>query len=67
MERVAEYYYATGDAKAKALLDKWVTWAIANTTIAANGDFTDPGHPVLDRRSRTPGTRPARRPTPACT
>lgn len=34
MERVAEYYHETGDARAKALLDKWVTWAIANTTVS---------------------------------
>ncbi|BCB78403.1 glycoside hydrolase family 48 protein [Phytohabitans flavus] len=34
MERVAEYYYETGNAQAKALLDKWVTWAIANTTVS---------------------------------
>jgi hypothetical protein len=33
MERVAELYYETGNAQAKALLDKWVTWAIANTTV----------------------------------
>ncbi|MFB9182010.1 glycoside hydrolase family 48 protein [Dactylosporangium sucinum] len=42
VERVAEYYYATGDAKAKAMLDKWVSWAIANTTFTANGDFKIP-------------------------
>ena len=51
VERVAEYYYATGDAKAKAMLDKWVGWAIANTTFTANGDFQHPGHHVLDRRA----------------
>jgi hypothetical protein len=34
MERVAEYYYETGNAQAKALLDKWVAWAIANTTVS---------------------------------
>ncbi|MET7403659.1 glycoside hydrolase family 48 protein [Dactylosporangium sp. NPDC005572] len=42
VERVAEYYYATGDAKAKAMLDKWVSWAIANTTFTSNGDFKIP-------------------------
>ncbi|WP_433199526.1 glycoside hydrolase family 48 protein [Dactylosporangium sp. CS-047395] len=42
IERVAEYYYATGDTKAKAMLDKWVTWAIANTTFSSNGDFQIP-------------------------
>ncbi|MFC5825231.1 glycoside hydrolase family 48 protein [Nonomuraea insulae] len=35
MERVAEYYYATGNADAKALLDKWVRWALDNTTVSA--------------------------------
>ncbi|MEJ3745905.1 glycoside hydrolase family 48 protein [Actinomycetes bacterium KLBMP 9797] len=34
MERVAEYYHETGDARAKALLDKWVAWAVANTTVS---------------------------------
>jgi hypothetical protein len=33
MERVAEYYYVTGNATAGALLKKWVTWAEANTTV----------------------------------
>jgi hypothetical protein len=36
LERLAEYYYATGDAKAKSVLDKWVPWALANTTISAS-------------------------------
>jgi hypothetical protein len=36
LERVAEYYYVTNDAKAKAVLDKWVTWAIANTTVSGS-------------------------------
>ncbi|MFI5937683.1 glycoside hydrolase family 48 protein [Actinoplanes sp. NPDC051494] len=35
LERLAEYYYVSGDAKAKAVLDKWVPWALANTTIGA--------------------------------
>ncbi|WP_432824249.1 glycoside hydrolase family 48 protein [Dactylosporangium sp. CA-092794] len=42
VERVAEYYYATGDVKAKALLDKWVSWAIANTSFTSTGDFKIP-------------------------
>jgi hypothetical protein len=41
-ERLAEYYYATGDATAKSMLDKWVTWAEANTTINADGSFLIP-------------------------
>nr|WP_239118149.1 glycoside hydrolase family 48 protein [Actinoplanes ferrugineus] len=35
LERLAEYYYTTGDTKAKTVLDKWVTWALANSTISA--------------------------------
>jgi hypothetical protein len=42
MQRIAELYYATGNAKAKALLDKWVPWAMANTTIGTGGDFEIP-------------------------
>ncbi|WP_066584134.1 glycoside hydrolase family 48 protein [Cellulomonas timonensis] len=42
MERVAELYYATGDARAKKLLDKWVPWAIANTEVNANGTWAIP-------------------------
>jgi hypothetical protein len=43
VERMAEYYYTTGDAKAKAMLDKWVAWAMANTTVnASTGAFTVP-------------------------
>ncbi|GAA3946494.1 glycoside hydrolase family 48 protein [Actinomadura viridis] len=32
MERVAEYYQVTGNADAKAVLDKWVAWALQHTT-----------------------------------
>jgi len=42
LERVAEYYFVTGDATAKAILDKWTAWAIANTTIGTGGDFSIP-------------------------
>ncbi len=40
MERVAEYYYVTGDAKAKAVLDKWVNWVLQPTVIELNSDGT---------------------------
>ncbi|GAB3434549.1 glycoside hydrolase family 48 protein [Flindersiella endophytica] len=33
MERVAEYYNVTGNATAKAVLDKWSAWVRANTTV----------------------------------
>jgi hypothetical protein len=42
MERVAEYYYETGNATAKAILDKWVAWAKSASTINANGTYAIP-------------------------
>ncbi|MGD0556819.1 MAG: glycoside hydrolase family 48 protein, partial [Streptosporangiaceae bacterium] len=39
MERIAEYYYETGNAQAEAILSKWVSWAESvasfNTTTGA--------------------------------
>ena len=42
MERVAEYYYVTGDTTAKAILDKWVKWATSNTTLNPDGTYQIP-------------------------
>ncbi|MGW1269504.1 glycoside hydrolase family 48 protein [Streptomyces sp. NPDC002491] len=42
MERVAEYYQQTGNAAAKAVLDKWVDWALSKTTINPDGTFRIP-------------------------
>ncbi|MEU2023883.1 glycoside hydrolase family 48 protein [Streptomyces sp. NPDC016469] len=42
MERVAAYYYVTGNATAEALLSKWVAWASSETTIGADGSFRFP-------------------------
>jgi len=42
MHRVAEYYNVTGDARAKAILDKWVAWAMANTTLGTGSTFSIP-------------------------
>ncbi|WP_405019735.1 cellulose binding domain-containing protein [Kitasatospora sp. NBC_00070] len=42
LERVAEYYYASGDAKAKAVLDKWVTWALGKTSFNTDGTYRIP-------------------------
>ncbi|MFF3846295.1 glycoside hydrolase family 48 protein [Streptomyces sp. NPDC002328] len=42
MERVAEYYQQTGDADAKVVLDKWVDWALAHTTVNPDGTFRFP-------------------------
>ncbi|MEU3524633.1 glycoside hydrolase family 48 protein [Streptomyces sp. NPDC038707] len=42
MERVAEYYQQTGNAQAKAILDKWVKWALSKTTINPDGTYRIP-------------------------
>ncbi len=42
MERVAEYYNQTGDAKAKSILDKWIPWAVSQTTLGSGSSFTIP-------------------------
>ena len=51
LQRVAELYYETGNAKAKAILDKWVPWAIANTTIGTGATFSDPVRHGVERRA----------------
>jgi len=44
MERVAEYYFVSGNAQAKAILDKWVAWAESVTTVnPTTGVLTTPG------------------------
>ena len=35
MERLAEYYYVTGNADAKIILDPWMKWVEANSTATA--------------------------------
>ncbi|MFC4561842.1 glycoside hydrolase family 48 protein [Nocardiopsis mangrovi] len=42
LERVAQYYQVTGDERAEDILDKWVPWAMANTTVGTGGDFQVP-------------------------
>ncbi|MBX6766809.1 MAG: cellulose binding domain-containing protein, partial [Actinomadura rubrobrunea] len=65
MQRVAEYYYVTGDADAKTILDKWVAWVLDNTTVnASTGEYQIPstlkweGQPDADWSS-TSGMPPA--------
>ncbi len=44
MERIAEYYYATGNAQAGAILKKWVAWAESVATVnASTGAICMPG------------------------
>jgi hypothetical protein len=52
MERVAEYYFVSGDPTAKSILDKWVAWAEKVTsvdttagTISLPGTLTWSGQP----------------------
>jgi hypothetical protein len=66
MERVAEYYYVTGNAKAKIILDPWIQWVEQNVTTNANGTYAIPssltwrGQPALNwnasTQNWTPGT-----------
>ncbi|MEP7766125.1 glycoside hydrolase family 48 protein, partial [Sanguibacter sp. 25GB23B1] len=44
MERVAQLYYASGNAEAKALLDRWVPWALANTDATGGADWAIPSN-----------------------
>jgi hypothetical protein len=66
MERVAEYYYVTGNAQAGAILSKWVSWAESvtsfNTTTGAiclPGQLNWSGQPA---ESFTTGTSSASQP-----
>ncbi|GAA1801728.1 hypothetical protein GCM10009682_24540 [Luedemannella flava] len=59
LERVAEYYWVTGDAKAKTILDKWVAWAIGQTTCSATSyafpsDLNWTGQPAASFSGGTP-------------
>ncbi|MDI1437142.1 glycoside hydrolase family 48 protein [Polyangium sorediatum] len=59
VQRVAEYYYVTGDAGAKVILDKWVAWVKANTKLKPDGTYEIPsslqwtGQPSLDWNDQT--------------
>jgi hypothetical protein len=44
MERWAEYYYLSKDAKVRPILDKWVTWASAQVTVGTGGSFQIPSN-----------------------
>jgi hypothetical protein len=61
MERVAEYYYVSGDADAKLILDRWVTWVKANSKLTKDGGYEIPatlqwsGQPAIDWNEKTRG------------
>ncbi|CAG9861122.1 unnamed protein product [Phyllotreta striolata] len=40
-DRLAQYYYVSGDEKAKALLDKWVKWIVSEIKFEGDG-YTHP-------------------------
>ena len=42
LQRLAEYLYLTDDPRARAILDKWVPWAMSETTVGTGGDFEVP-------------------------
>jgi hypothetical protein len=42
MQRLAELYYVTGNTLAKQVLDKWVNWAISETTLGAGSSYQFP-------------------------
>ena len=63
MERVAEYYYATGNAQAGAVLKKWVAWAESIATVNATtgaiclpGTMTWTGQPAENWTTGTSGS-----------
>lgn len=41
-DRVAQYYYLTGDQRVKTIIQKWINWVISEITFDANGDFRMP-------------------------
>ena len=54
MERLAEYYYVTGNTEAQSVLAKWVSWAESVTTVNTSAATTTPAR-------STATTRPAGR------
>jgi hypothetical protein len=42
MERVAEYYYLTGNGLAEDILDDWVAWVLGEIEFTAGGDYAIP-------------------------
>lgn len=43
MDRLAQYYYATGDSKAQNILSKWISWVIPNIRFSGS-DFQMPAN-----------------------
>ena len=63
MERLAEYYYATGDANAAVILKPWVKWAesvvtTSGTTYSLPNQLTWTGQPITWAAGTTVATAP---------
>ncbi|KAJ8980324.1 hypothetical protein NQ317_008032 [Molorchus minor] len=43
VDRLAQFYYVTGNTRAEALLNKWVSWFLSVSTISADG-YQIPDH-----------------------
>jgi len=43
LQRVAEYYYASGDPKAKVIMDGWVKWVKKHIHLKGDGSYEIPG------------------------
>ena len=53
MERLAEYYYDTGNSQAQAILAKWVSWAESVTSFnTSTGAILPARHHDLVRAAR---------------
>lgn len=44
MQRVAEYYYQTGDKRAQAVLDKWTKWVKGVVQLNSDGSYAIPSN-----------------------
>lgn len=53
MQRVAQYYRESGDARAASLLDRWVAWVYKEVKLTSDGSYTIPS---TLRWTGTPGS-----------
>jgi len=66
MSRVSEYYQITGDTRAQGIVERWIDWAMANTTLGTGNSYSIPstlswtGAPAASFSSATgmPGANP---------
>ncbi len=66
MDRVAQYYYVTGDEHAKVILERWSAWVVANVKFKGD-DYAIPstmewsGQPQLNWNDKTQNFKPGDR------